>query len=305
LSHVDAQGKANMVDVSAKPRVRRSALARGAILLQPATVELIRQNRAAKGDVLATARVAGIMAGKRTAELIPLCHGIAAERIAVELELLADRVEISALALCTEKTGIEMEALTAVSVAALTVFDMVKAVDKTMRIEGIELVHKTKTPLSTEGAPSGPTETFGTFQLVSLNLSERKGTRKTAVSQAEFVAGHGLAGDAHAGDWHRQVSLLAEEAIDEMRAALPGLVPGDFAENVTTRGVDWAALPVGARIAIGEVELEITQIGKECHGEGCAIRRQAGDCVMPRRGVFARVLQGGIVNHEDRGHYRF
>jgi cyclic pyranopterin phosphate synthase len=144
LSHVDHSGKARMVDVSGKPRVRRTARASGRIDLAPATVELVRANALEKGDVLAAARIAGVMAAKRTAELIPLCHNIEIENVAVELELVADGVEIAARAVCTDKTGIEMEALTAVSVAALTVYDMCKAVDKAMVIRDVRLVEKTK-----------------------------------------------------------------------------------------------------------------------------------------------------------------
>ena len=133
-----------MVDVGAKPISRRTALASGRIRLTPATLELIRTNQVKKGDVLAAARIAGIMAGKKTAELIPLCHNIPIERIDVRLTLQADGVLIEAEAACEAKTGIEMEALTAVSVAALTIYDMCKAVDKSMSIEDIRLREKTK-----------------------------------------------------------------------------------------------------------------------------------------------------------------
>jgi cyclic pyranopterin phosphate synthase len=144
LSHVDEAGKARMVDVSGKPRVRRTARASGRIWLAPATVDLVRGNGLAKGDVLAVARIAGVMAAKRTSELIPLCHNIEIEQVEVSLELLEDGVAIEARAVCTDKTGIEMEALTAVSVAALAIYDMCKAVDKAMRIGDIRLVEKTK-----------------------------------------------------------------------------------------------------------------------------------------------------------------
>jgi len=147
LSHVDGAGKARMVDVSGKPRVRRTARAAGRIDLAPETMDLVRANALAKGDVLAAARLAGVMAAKRTSELIPLCHNIEIEQVTVDLELVADGVEIAASAICTDKTGIEMEALTAVSVAALTVYDMCKAVDKAMRIRDIRLVEKTKEEL--------------------------------------------------------------------------------------------------------------------------------------------------------------
>ncbi|HUX38038.1 MAG TPA: cyclic pyranopterin monophosphate synthase MoaC [Rectinemataceae bacterium] len=147
LTHVDETGKARMVDVSAKPRVRRRAVARGRITLAAATVALVRDNAIAKGDVLAVARVAGIMAAKRTSELIPLCHNVEIEHVDVALAVMDDGVEIEATSLCTDKTGIEMEALTAVSVAALTIWDMCKAVDKGMRIGDIVLVEKTKEAL--------------------------------------------------------------------------------------------------------------------------------------------------------------
>jgi cyclic pyranopterin phosphate synthase len=133
-----------MVDVSEKKIVRRTARARGRIALEGATVALIKSNGIAKGDVLAVARIAGIMAAKKTSDLIPLCHPLFIEKVEVSLELESDGVAIEATAVCTQKTGIEMEALTAVSVAALTIWDMCKAVDRSMRIEGIRLVEKTK-----------------------------------------------------------------------------------------------------------------------------------------------------------------
>mgnify|MGYP003828874029 FL=1 len=133
-----------MVDVSRKPSVRRTALAEGRIELAAATVAKIRANGIAKGNVLATARVAGIMAAKRCADMIPLCHNIEIEHVEVDFEVRDAAIAIAASARCTDKTGIEMEALAAVSVAALTIYDMCKAVDKSMRIEGIRLVEKTK-----------------------------------------------------------------------------------------------------------------------------------------------------------------
>jgi cyclic pyranopterin phosphate synthase len=133
-----------MVDVSSKPRVRRTAEASGRISLAKDTVDRIRADDIAKGNVLATARVAGIMAAKRCSDLIPLCHNIEIEHVEVDLKLCDSGIEITARASCTDKTGIEMEALTAVSIAALTIYDMCKAVDKAMEISGVRLVRKTK-----------------------------------------------------------------------------------------------------------------------------------------------------------------
>lgn len=129
-------------------------------------------------------------------------------------------------------------------------------------------------------------------KLVSINLSETKGVRKKPVDRVN-VGPEGLEGDAHAGDWHRMVSLLARESIAKMVALGLAVGPGDFAENLTTEGLDLLGLPLGTRFRVGgEVVLEVTQHGKECHTR-CAIFHQAGDCVMPREGIFAKVLHGG------------
>jgi MOSC domain-containing protein YiiM len=141
-----------------------------------------------------------------------------------------------------------------------------------------------------------------TFTIVSLNISEETGVVKIPVPKITIKKDHGIIGDAHAGDWHRQVSLLAIEDVEVMQKKLASIKPGDFAENITTRGIDLPALPIGSRIFIGDVELEVTQIGKKCH-KGCAILEQTGDCVMPRRGIFTKVLKDGEVTHESIGTY--
>jgi MOSC domain-containing protein YiiM len=137
------------------------------------------------------------------------------------------------------------------------------------------------------------------IKVVSLALSKKKGTRKTQVDEVVLIHGHGLEGDAHAGDWHRQVSFLAAESIERAKQSGLKVGFGDFAENIATLGVDWTQVPVGTRLRVGaQVELEITQIGKECPHK-CAIYYQAGDCIMPREGVFAKVLKGGTVRVDD------
>jgi len=144
LSHIDESGRLRMVDVSAKPDTERMAIARGEVLMRPETLALIQSGTLKKGDLLTVAQLAGVMAAKRTAELIPLCHPLPLSHISVELELdtALPGVQIKATTRSTGKTGVEMEALTAVSVAALTVYDMAKAVEKTMRIQNIRLVEK-------------------------------------------------------------------------------------------------------------------------------------------------------------------
>jgi cyclic pyranopterin monophosphate synthase len=145
LSHVDEQGRARMIDVGAKKPQRRYARATGSIELAPPTLDLVRKNRVKKGDVLAVAQIAGIQAAKRTAELIPLCHPLALDRIDVRLTIANEGVSAVSEVACVGRTGVEMEALCAVSAALLTVYDMCKAVDKQMRIGNIRLLEKVKT----------------------------------------------------------------------------------------------------------------------------------------------------------------
>ncbi|QEN06524.1 cyclic pyranopterin monophosphate synthase MoaC [Oceanispirochaeta crateris] len=144
LSHIDDNGQARMVDVSAKPVIHRTATATAKIFCAPETMALIQDNQIQKGDVLTTANIAGVIAAKQTSSLIPLCHNISMDQVVLELQIEEDGVRITAKTVCTDKTGIEMEALTAVSVAALTVYDMCKAVDKKMMIGDIQLLEKTK-----------------------------------------------------------------------------------------------------------------------------------------------------------------
>lgn len=134
--------------------------------------------------------------------------------------------------------------------------------------------------------------------VVSVNVAAAKGMRKEPRPEIRLVADHGVEGDGHAGPWHRQVSLLARESIETMRAKGLDVGPGDFAENVTTEGLAVAELPLGTRLRLGGCLVELTQIGKVCH-DHCAIYRAAGDCVMPREGVFARVLEGGPLHAGD------
>jgi cyclic pyranopterin phosphate synthase len=142
FSHIDGEGKVKMVDVSGKPLSKRKAVAEGAVRMTPATADRLRAGDMKKGDALAAAKIAGIMAAKRTGGLIPLCHPLPIDEVAVDLEIAEGTVSIRASVTCTARTGVEMEALTAVSVAALTLYDMCKAVDKAMVIEGIRLVSK-------------------------------------------------------------------------------------------------------------------------------------------------------------------
>jgi MOSC domain-containing protein YiiM len=136
-------------------------------------------------------------------------------------------------------------------------------------------------------------------RIKAISVSEKKGTQKTNVPEATLKNDFGIVGDAHAGPWHRQVSLLASESIDKMLAMGANVAPGAFAENVTTESIDLLRLAIGDRVRLGEkVELEITQLGKKCHSH-CEIFKQVGDCIMPREGIFAKVTKGGSIHVGD------
>jgi len=286
-----------MVDVSGKPETEREARAEAHIYMQPATLELIKTGGVKKGDVLAVAQVAGIMAAKKTSDLIPMCHPLFLSSVDLDfaLDQERNRITVTSRVKTTGPTGVEMEAMTAVSVAALTIYDMCKSVDRWIRIEGVSLLEKS-------GGKSGHVKREGMQmkgRVLAVCTSAEKGEKKSDVGQAMFIAEHGLEGDAHTGSWHRQVSLLSLASVEKMRNRGIAINYGDFAENLTVEGLDVWLLPVGTRLLVGsEVELEVTQIGKECH-HGCAIRQQVGDCVMPREGIFARVLKGGLVKVGD------
>ncbi|MHB1344719.1 MAG: cyclic pyranopterin monophosphate synthase MoaC [Thermoleophilia bacterium] len=325
LSHVDETGAARMVDVGDKPATVRCARAGARIWMAPATMDLLQRQALPKGDVLAVARIAGIMACKRTAELVPLCHPLGLDQADVRLTVLPDDgcVEIECSTRTEGRTGVEMEAITGASVAAITIYDMCKAVDRGMVIGDIRLLEKTGgkedyvrvedtgvtegvsgpavegAAASTWAAETGTVSAPGAAaRVISVNVSPGKGERKKAATSVLMVAEHGIEGDGHAGPWHRQVSLLAQESIDTMVAKGLDVGAGDFAENITTQGIDLPVLPIGTRLTLGPALVEVTQIGKVCH-DHCAIYYQAGDCVMPREGIFVRVLEGGTVAAGD------
>ncbi|WP_301830700.1 MOSC domain-containing protein [uncultured Parolsenella sp.] len=144
----------------------------------------------------------------------------------------------------------------------------------------------------------GETNNTQVATVVAVCTSDKKGVRKKPVDVIELAVGTGVVGDAHAGAWHRQVSLLPDESVDELREVLPNLAPGDFAENILTRGLDLKSLPVGTVVAAGEALVAVTQIGKKCHND-CEIKRLTGKCAMPTEGIFAVVIRDGKVRAGD------
>jgi cyclic pyranopterin monophosphate synthase len=320
LTHIDSTGQARMVDVGGKEVTRRAARAGARVSMAPATLRLLQQQALPKGDVLAVAKVAGIMAAKRTSGLVPLCHPLSLDQVDLTFTVAErdSRVDIECTTRTKDRTGVEMEALVGATVAAITIYDMCKAVDRGIVIGDIRLLEKTGgkedyvRPADVRAAEPAPFPTAAGLSsvaavgplaapagtVVAVNVSAAKGERKKPLPEVLLRVDHGIEGDAHAGPWHRQVSLLAQESIDKMTAQGLDVGPGDFAENITTAGVEVAALPLQTTLELGEALVEVTQIGKECHSR-CAIYEQAGDCVMPREGIFVRVLRGGRVAPGD------
>ena len=295
LSHVDPKEGAVMVSVSKKAATYRTAVAKGVITMRPETLDIIKNRGSAKGDVLTVAKIAGIAAAKKTSELIPLCHSIPIEACDISFEFIEGRgIEVSVKVAAEAKTGVEMEAISAVSIALATVYDMAKAVDRGMTIGEIRLIEKRggKSDFFAERVkPLG--------RVIAVNISQKKGTVKTPVPFGNFIEDHGLEGDAHAGKGIRQVSLLGRESYAKYKdREIKGLCDGKFAENITTEGIILYELPIGTRLKIGETLQEVTQIGKACH-DGCEIQRLVGSCVMPKEGIFSKVLRGGAVRPGD------
>ena len=292
LTHINEQGRAKMVDVSSKGDTLRVATAKATIRMKRGTINTIKSGGIKKGDVLSVAQVAGIMGAKNTPQHIPMCHTILLTGADIEFEVKDACIDIYCTTKTTGKTGVEMEALVGCSTAALTIYDMCKAIDRGMVIEEVKLMEKI-------GGKSGHYKR-GIGEVIDVNISKEKGVIKTPVEVGNLIENFGLEGDAHAGDWHRQISLLAVESIDKMKAmGLPDLKDGDFAENITTKGLVLHEIPVGTKFKIGDSLLEVTQIGKKCH-KGCAIKQKVGNCIMPTEGIFAKVLKGGPIKKGDK-----
>lgn len=294
FTHFNEYGKAKMVDVSEKNETKRVAIAKGSIKMKPETIKMIKDNKMKKGDVLSVAQIGGITGAKKTWDIIPMCHNIFLTGSDIKFTVLEEEIEVEATVSTVGKTGVEMEALTAVSTAMLTIYDMCKAVDKDMVIENIRLIKK-------NGGKSGDYYMCKGIKgkVLSINVSDKKGVVKDPIHEGIFIEDFGLENDAHGGDWHRQVSLLGIESFDKMEnEGIEGLVPGIFAENITTEGLVLYELPIGTRLVIGETIQEVTQIGKECH-TGCEISQKVGKCVMPKEGIFTKVIKGGLIKKGD------
>lgn len=291
FTHFNESGRAHMVEIGDKDITKRKAIATGKILMKQATIEKVKEGLIKKGDVLSVAQIAGIMGAKRTSDIIPMCHNIPLSSVEMDFEFKNDSIIIKAETKTTGKTGVEMESLTAVSIACLTIYDMCKAIDKDMEIMDIKLLEKT-------GGKSGEYKRI-VPKVVSINQSKEKGTIKDPINEGVFIEEFGLKDDAHGGKWHRQVSLLDLSSFKKMEdLGVEDLTAGIFAENITTEGIELFSLPIGTILRIGETIQEVTQIGKECHS-GCEIAKKVGKCIMPKEGIFTKIIKGGKIKNGD------
>lgn len=293
FSHLDGKGRAKMIDISSKNSSLRIARARGIVRFKEKILSRILQGETTKGDVLTVAKIAGIQGAKNTHQLIPLTHTLALSLVDINFKAINENeLEVVSEVRYEGKTGVEMEALTAVAVCSLTIYDMCKSLDKEIEISDIALIYK-------EGGKSGIfRKEIGT--ICSLNTSLKKGGKKFPVEESVFVKGKGIEGDAHAGPGDKQVSLLSLESIHKIIAKGITVEPGSFAENVTVAGFSVYLLPIDTILHLGkEAKLKVTRLGKECVNP-CSIGKQVGDCVMPSEGIFAEVIKGGKVKRGDK-----
>lgn len=300
FSHLNEKGMPTMVDVSDKDETYRVAKAVGRIYVGEDVIRKIEDNQIPKGDIFTTAKLAGIMAAKKTSELIPLCHNIFLSYVDISYKINKEEAFIEATSEVRAKaqTGAEMEAITAVLIFLETIYDMCKSITKNMNITDVRLIEKM-------GGKSGhyvyEDKNKKIARVLSINISKQKGTPKQAINEAVVIEDFGIEGDAHAGNGLRQISILDISSIKKMEEyGLKGLCFGKFAENITTDGLDISKIKLGTRLRVGdEVLLQISQIGKKCHGDGCEIARTIGVCIMPTEGLFARVLRGGKIKVGD------
>jgi len=290
LTHLDERGRARMVDVGQKEVSLREARAEAILSMAPETLRRIQEGEIEKGDVLAVSRIAGIMAAKKTPDLIPLCHPLEISSAAVQFESIPEAgiLRIETTVRLWGRTGAEMEALVSAAVAALTVYDMVKAVDRRAVLRSLRLLEKS-------GGKSGHWRAEGiTGEVVAVNVAEERGIPKRNIGRGVLREGVGLLGDAHAGT-ERQLSIFPLEALAlAPKEVLESLREGEYSENITISGIPLEELRVGRRLAIGEAEIEIVQIGKG------KLEPSGRPWIVSREGRFARVIKGGEVRVGDR-----
>lgn len=288
FTHFDKEGKTQMVDVSTKDDTVRVAIAMGTVKVKRETLKAILDKEINKGDVLEIARIAGIMGAKKTSDLIPMCHPLLISKINIDFTISEydNLITIYAVTKTTGKTGIEIEALTAVSIAGLTIYDMCKAMDRSIEIGGIKLLKKS-------GGKSGVFLSDDLLGSVgNLFIGKERGTAKLEYDTIELKTDFGVINDIHATEGRHQISILSKRSIDKFKAN--DLTLGTFEANIIIEEIDLFKLAIGTKIKFGkEVILEITQIGKK------DVLMEDHYNTMYHEGVFAKVIHGGILKKND------
>ncbi len=319
FSHLNEKGRARMVDVGGKKDTHRIAIAEGEVIMTSETLALIRDRKMAKGDVLGIAQVAGIMAAKQTSQQIPLCHPLILTNVDMDFYIIEERnsILIRSIVMTTGKTGVEMEALHAVAIAALTIYDICKAVERGIEITNIHLVEKDggrsghyqgKSYLK-QGQDNAEADNQKIKQgegdkskgvVLAVCIGDSRQNSKKQVSSALAIEDFGLEGDIHAGLDHKQISLLSLPSLEKNRKEGYDLNYGDLFENIVFEGLEGLfKYPVGTIIKIGtEVILSITQIGKD-HDVDIMVRGQKVRSILPKEGIFTRVVKGGTIKVGD------
>ncbi len=318
LSHLNEKGRARMVNVGGKQDTHRIAIAEGEVIMEPKTLVLIKDKKLAKGDVLGIAQVAGIMAAKQTSQAIPLCHPLILTNVDMDFYFIEERnsILIRSIVMTTGKTGVEMEALHAVTIAALTIYDICKAVDRGIEISNVHLVEKDggrsghyqgksylnlehdKELSSQEEVVDGKSSKKGV--VLAICVGESRQAPKKRVSIASVVEDFGIQGDIHAGIDHKQISLLSLSSLEKNRKEGYELNYGDLFENIVFQGLEGLfQYSIGTIIKVGsEVVLRITQIGK-AHDVDIEVCGQKVRSIMPQEGIFTQVIKGGTIQEGD------
>ena len=318
FSHLNEKGRARMVDVGGKEDTHRIAIAEGEVIMKSETLALIKDKKIAKGDVLGIAQVAGIMAAKETSHMIPMCHPLIITNVDMDFYFIEEKnsILIRSIVMTTGKTGVEMEALHAVSVAALTIYDVCKAVDRGIEISHIHLVEKDggqsghyqgKSYLNRVGKMKTSYTARGNGiqkdikgKVLAVCIGDSREIPKQEVPSAVLVKDFGIEGDVHAGRDHKQVSLLSLAGLEKNRQEGYELHYGDLFENIDFEGIDdLYQYPLGTLIQIGkDAILSITQIGKD-HDVDIQVHGQKVRSIMPKEGIFTRVVEGGTIQPGD------
>ncbi len=319
LSHLNEKGRARMVNIGEKQDTHRIAIAEGEVIMKPKTLTLVKDRKMAKGDVLGIAQVAGIMAAKQTSRAIPLCHPLILTNVDMDFYFMEERnsILIRSIVMTTGKTGVEMEALHAVTIAALTIYDICKAVDRGIEISNVHLVEKDggrsghyqgKSYLNIEQgkelgsqSKSADGEISRKGVVLAICVGDSRQAPKKQVKSASLIEDFGMKGDIHAGVDHKQISLLSLASLEKNRQEGGyELNYGDLFENIVFQGLeDLFQYPIGTIIKVGpEVILRITQIGKD-HDVDIEVCGQKVRSIMPQEGIFTQVVKGGTIQEGD------